>query len=228
MFSSTFVFYFLRHAITVIFVAGLVVPAMPATAAPPSNQLSAQHLQGPWCLMEMHGNGIRVPENIELQLMSGGRYRWKDGSFVTDGRWEVTQTALVLSSAGHLPAILVGPDDLRLEPPKAVWHLRRGKCPVEGISQQDIVALHAAAGRADLPAVQNLLGRGVSPDMQDFVSGDTALILAAKFCKPSMVHYFLEYGANKLVRNFEGLTALEYAVGNATHRACPSVKEMLR
>lgn len=198
-----------------------------AVAAQPSGALSPSQLRGVWCLVEMQGNGIRVTERIEVHLMPNGHYRWTDGAFVTDGRWSLTHTELVLSSVGYLPATLRGAESLQLEPPKAVWNLRRGKCSPEGISQQDVVALHNAAGRGDQATAQVLLGRGVTADMQDFVSGDSALILAAKFCKPSMVRYLLDQGASKGLRNLEGLTALDYAAGRGTQRACPAVREML-
>lgn len=225
----TFAFNFLRRRLPTVFFSGLMfVLAGPAIAATGSTSSAVTHLRGSWCLTELDGNGIRVPENIEVQLLSGGRYRWMDGAFVTEGRWDVDKAGLFLSSLGQLPMTVVGPDALRLEPPRATWYLQRGRCSASGVSQQDVAAFHSAAGRGDLPEVQRLLSRGLPPDVQDFVRGDTALILAAKFCRLPTAQFLLEQGASKSVRNLDGLTAFDYTGGNAAYRACAALQSLLR
>lgn len=189
----------------------------------------ATSLVGKWCVMSMEGNGIRVPENIELRLQRGGRYQWVDGAFTTEGQWEVDQSDIYLSSVGRLPAAMDGHDGLRLHPPRATWHLKRGGCRPDGVSQQTVVAFQNAAGSGDLEAMRRMVANGVAADVQDFVSGDTALILAAKFCREAVAKALLDSGANPTIRNLEGLRAADYVRGaGAAKRSCPALQAVLR
>lgn len=189
----------------------------------------AHTLLGKWCLVAMEGNGLRVPENIELRLQPGGRYQWIDGAFVSEGQWDVDPSGIHLSSVGRLPAAMQGSDALRLQPPRATWHLRRGACRPDGVSQQTVVAFQNAAGSGDVDAVRRMVANGVAVDVQDFVQGDTALILAAKFCREEVAKALLERGANPATRNLDGLRAADYARGaGAAKRSCPALQSVLR
>ena len=75
-------------------------------------------------------------------------------------------------------------------------------------------ALTVAARCGRLTAVEALLDRGASLDRQSSVSGETALIAAGREGRPRVVQMLLERGSAVSIKDGDGKTARDYALGN--------------
>lgn len=76
---------------------------------------------------------------------------------------------------------------------------------------QDDLAMIVASSTGNLPALKELLGRGLDVDHHDF-TGNTPLIYAARYARAEMVNYLLAKGADVNASTHWGTTALKEAV----------------
>lgn len=79
-----------------------------------------------------------------------------------------------------------------------------------------IARMDDAINRDDLDEVAALLKAGVDPNARD-VAGDPLLINAAWIGSPSIVNLLLQAGADPLLRDRDGLTALERLMQNTEY-----------
>lgn len=75
----------------------------------------------------------------------------------------------------------------------------------------DELAMIVAASTGNLPAVKELLYRGMDIDHHDF-TGNTPLIYAARYARVPLVHYLLRHGADVNAFTHWGTTALQESV----------------
>jgi ankyrin repeat protein len=80
-----------------------------------------------------------------------------------------------------------------------------------GVEEPSAEPLFQAIQKADTAAVKRLLGRGVSPNVQD-AEGTPALMAAALYADADCVRALLEGGANPNAANAAGATALMWAI----------------
>jgi hypothetical protein len=124
--------------------------------------------------------------------------------------------------------LLLQGDELHLGQLGGVFKFRRGSCAANSFSGQDRLSFHNAAASGDLPTLQQYLERGMSANLQDQGDGDTALIKAAKFCRPEAAQMLLARGAEVGLRNQDGRRALDYARESRFHRGCAPLLQTLQ
>lgn len=196
-----------------------------AQAKPPT----AAALQGTWCWHETQTQGQSLPEKAQVEWLPQGRYSWSEPPFQLEGRWSLKPPdELEMSQHRSFRILLLQGDELHLGQLGGVFKFRRGNCAANSFSGQDRVSFHNAAASGDLPTLRQFLERGMSVNLQDQGDGDTALIKAAKFCRPEAAQMLLARGAELGLRNQDGQTALDYARNSRFHRGCAPLIEALR
>ncbi len=198
-----------------------------ASAAPMKASPAAADLRGDWCFFEQEGFGRVVPEKVQIQLSEDGRYRWIEGGFQQRGHWRLREGQLEMSQIGRHEILDQSAQVLSLRRMGTTMKLHRGPCAPASFSSQDRVAFHNAASTGDLATLEQFLDRGMPPDEQDHSRADTALIKAAKFCRPEIARHLLARGAQVQIRNEEGKLALDYARSSSFHRGCEVLVQML-
>lgn len=77
--------------------------------------------------------------------------------------------------------------------------------------------LTIAAGANNIQAVRLLLENGADPNVTEYHANNTAIMYAIKNKNFEMIKLLLENGARTDIKNFEGKTALEFAIEHAGH-----------
>ena len=193
----------------------------PSHAATPGKA----ELAGPWCFYQQSGMGSVIPEQVNISLHADGRYDWREGPFEQKGTWTVEKDVLSMTQVGQHRIVKLEGNELQLQR-GSLMYFRKGSC-APGFSDQDIIRFQNAASTGDEAGLAAALASGIDIDVIDFRTDDSALIKAAKFCRPGIVKTLLARGANKALKSAENKTALDYARESRFHKGCPELVKAL-
>lgn len=208
----------MKHTVLAVLAATLTTVA---SAAP-------QHdLVGNWCFYEQEGSGQKLPEKVDIAFDADGSYVWKEGQFQQTGRWVLENGRLEMSDVGSHHVLSIGHETMELKR-GSTMRFRKEKCASTSFGDQDIIRFHNAASTGNMTDLQASLDSGIGINIVDHSRGDTALIKAAKFCRINAAHALLAKGADSVVKNLDGKTALDYANKSSFHKGCDELVKRLQ